>query len=76
MEEENKRLNANLVYRKLQLTESIPISVIQNKKNFILDTLRKHKPDLDYETWSEYKISGSILFVIVYLLEELDKLKE
>ena len=31
LEEENKRLNANLVYRKLQLTESIPISVIQNK---------------------------------------------
>ncbi len=31
--------------------------------------LRKHKNDLDYEPWSEYKISGNILFELVSALE-------
>ena len=36
----------------------------------IKEELKKHKHDLDYEPWSEYKISGNILFDIVKILEE------
>ena len=47
-----------------------------NKQKEVLDKikeeLKKHKSDLDYEPWSEYKISGNILFDIVKILEEIE----
>lgn len=33
------------------------------------DILRHHKHDLDYEPWSEYKISGNILFDLAIILK-------
>ena len=39
----------------------------------IREQLKKIKPDLDFEPWSIYKVSGSKLFD---LLQILDKVKE
>ena len=58
----------HLLSRKIDVT---PNDVIRDKIKKILDILRKHKKDLDYEAWSEYKISGSILFDLVFFLEDL-----
>ena len=56
--------------------EYLELSKQLEEKEIVLDKikeeLKKHKPDLDYEPWSEYKISGNILFDIVKLLEEIE----
>lgn len=42
---------------------------LKDRINEATDLLKEHKNDLDYEPWSEYKISGKILFDLVNTLK-------
>lgn len=42
--------------------------ILQERIDKAIDKLKEHKYDLDYETWSIYKVRGLILFDLVDIL--------
>lgn len=61
--EEEKRINKE----NLKL-----IDQLQDRIDKAIEKLKEHKHDLDYEPWSEYKISGNIVFDLVNILKGSD----
>lgn len=49
------------------------MNIFKERINKAIEKLKEHKHDLDYEPWSEYKISGNILFDLVNILKGSDK---
>lgn len=71
-----KPIDKNLLEANIKLVDENKMlkrdnELLNNTLIEIKKLLRKHKNDLDYEPWSEYKISGNILFELVSLLEKV-----
>lgn len=45
------------------------IQILEKRIDEATRKLKEHKKDLDYEPWSEYTISGTILFDLAGILE-------
>lgn len=74
-EKENK-IDKNILEANIKLVDENKLLKMDNEllNNTLIEIkklLRKHKNDLDYEPWSEYKISGNILFELVSVLEKV-----
>ena len=71
-----KPIDKNLLEANIKLVDENKMlkrdnELLNNTLIEIKKQLRKHKKDLDYEPWSEYKISGNILFKLVSVLEKV-----
>ena len=71
-----KQIDKNLLEANIKLVDENKMlkrdnELLNNTLIEIKKLLRKHKKDLDYEPWSEYKISGNILFELVSVLEKV-----
>ncbi len=74
----DKQIDTNILEANIKLVDENKIlkkdnELLNNKLIKIKKTLKKHKNDLDYEPWCEYKISGNILFELVSILEKVDE---
>lgn len=63
----------------MQQNEDSAIKVMKMYEDYKLrvdkaiEKLKEHKHDLDYEPWSEYRVSGTILFELSIILKGDDK---
>lgn len=75
----NKILEQQEIIKGMQQNEDSAIKVMKMYEDYKLridkaiEKLKEHKHDLDYEPWSEYKVSGKILFELAIILKGSDE---
>lgn len=72
LEEENQRLNNDIkiLLKENEAKEKVIIEY-ENMRKEVINKLKEHKKDLDYEPWSLYEVRGSILFNLVNILNKV-----